>query len=754
MSHRMFPTKLPQGCCRQVPLGKSRSSQGGARPASTGLTAFLCWVFTLGLGLGLSLGCTALRVGEYSDDDSDAGAGSGGEDAGTVQVSENPAGCRGVACAADKPCGSSRRCVVGVCVADNGSCTTDNDCSNDTRCYAGSCVGFDACKKLMPYDQDCKGQVFTPEQFKAPTVSCRLPGLQSLSIPIVADLDRDGKPEVITIAYSNTIVAMRGDTCAVVWQQTGLRLLSGGQGSLAVADLDGDGYPEIVAVDEGQRVMVLDHTGKLLATSTVQIQEQNPYGQQPWSAPAIADVDGVFPPEIIAGAQVSRFVKGPPGRIDVLWTRPNRTAWWGSLPIAADLDGDGRPEVIASDRIYDGVTGADKTPAGLAEKPFYAQVADFNGDKKPDLLLVQSQQGSQIVSVYDYAARRVIFGPYRVSEGGWGGPAVIADFDGDKVPDFGLASASRYYTYALKCSTLPKPADCTGSEPGVLWQKQTQDASSGGTGSSVFDFNGDGAAEVVYRDECFLRVYNGRDGKTLFAFNITSNTCLELPVIADVDNDGHADIIVTSDSFGACGGGRTDPDTGTPFTGLTNGIYVLRDPMNRWMPSRPLWNQHSYHITNINDDLSVPVSEPANWLGYNNYRQNVQGGPMGSGNLPDPTGRSVPNLDSTDCSKLWRLRGEICNRGAGTTPIPLWATFYDGAPDAGGKVICSAQTSTALMPGQCAGITCDWVNPPSGPRDVYMRVGDDGKGGRLAGQCKSGNDVAVFRGASCSMIPS
>ena len=58
--------------------------------------------------------------------------------------------------------------------------------------------------------------MFTPEQFKAPTVSCRLPGLQSLSIPIVADLDRDGKPEVITIAYSNTIVAMRGDTCAVV----------------------------------------------------------------------------------------------------------------------------------------------------------------------------------------------------------------------------------------------------------------------------------------------------------------------------------------------------------------------------------------------------------------------------------------------------------------------------------------------------------------------------------------------------------
>ena len=119
----------------------------------------------------------------------------------------------------------------------------------------------------------------------------------------------------------------------------------------------------------------------------------------------------------------------------------------------------------------------------------------------------------------------------------------------------------------FRCANNPKPADCTGTDPGVLWSKQTRDASSGGTGSSVFDFNGDGTAEVVYRDECWLRVYNGKDGKTLFAANITSNTCLELPVIADVDNDGHADIVVTSDSYGACGS-----------TNLLNPIPARRGP--------------------------------------------------------------------------------------------------------------------------------------------------------------------------------
>ena len=710
------------------------------------------WMGALVIGAiltGTIAGCSGLRDGSPDDDPDGFTPGSDPPTA----VSENADGCRGRACASDKACQSGYRCVQGICFPDQGTCHDDNTCQSDTRCYQGACIPFDGCKKLTPYDPDCKGQVFTPGEFKPPTVSCHLGSIESLSIPVIADLDRDGKPEAITLAYPNSIVAMRTDTCAVLWQRTGLSLLSEGQGSLAVADLDGDGFPEIVAADAANRVQVFDHNGTLLATATTAAQEVNPYGQGNWSAPAIVDVDGMAPPEIIIGAQVSRFVKGPPAHIDVLWTKRNSTAWWGSLPIAADLDGDGRPEVISSDRIYDALTGADKTPPALSDKPFYAQVADFNMDKKPDLLLVQSQQGSQIVSIYDYAAKKTIFGPYRVSEGGWGGPAVIADFDGDKIPDFGLASASHYYTYALKCALTPKPADCTSNEPGVLWAKETHDMSSGGTGSSVFDFNGDGTAEVVYRDECFLRVYNGRDGKTVFAFPISSNTCLELPVIADVDNDGHADIIVTSDNFGACSGVSADKETGTPWTGNTQGIFVLRDPMNRWMPSRPLWNQHTYHITNINDDLTVPTTEADNWLSFNNYRQNVQSGAAGTGNLPDPTSRPAPSVDTTDCSKLWRLRGEVCNRGAGSTPVPLFATFYDKDPDGGGKAICTAQANMALLPGACQAITCDWVNPPPGPLDVYLRVGDDGKGGRLTSQCKTGNDLSVLKNAACSNVP-
>ena len=57
---------------------------------------------------------------------------------------------------------------------------------------------------------------------------------------------------------------------------------------------------------------------------------------------------------------------------------------------------------------------------------------------------------------------------------------------------------------------------------GVLWVQPSQDASSNVTGSSVFDFDGDGQAEAVYRDECFIRVYNGRTAVTTAAAIVSS----------------------------------------------------------------------------------------------------------------------------------------------------------------------------------------------------------------------------------------
>jgi hypothetical protein len=70
-----------------------------------------------------------------------------------------------------------------------------------------------------------------------------------------------------------------------------------------------------------------------------------------------------------------------------------------------------------------------------------------------------------------------------------------------------------------------------------------------------------------------------------------------VPVAADVDLDGYTEVVVP-----AHGGIRV-----FGFDGV-------------WGPARPLWNQLNYHITNINDDLSVPFSEVNSWEVHNTYR--------------------------------------------------------------------------------------------------------------------------------------
>ena len=45
------------------------------------------------------------------------------------------------------------------------------------------------------------------------------------------------------------------------------------------------------------------------------------------------------------------------------------------------------------------------------------------------------------------------------------------------------------------------------------------------------------------------------------------------------------------------------------------------------------------------------------------------------------------------------------------------------------------------------------MNPPNRSIDLYLRVGDDGKGSRLSGQCKDKNDLAHQPAATCSGIP-
>lgn len=80
------------------------------------------------------------------------------------------------------------------------------------------------------------------------------------------------------------------------------------------------------------------------------------------------------------------------------------------------------------------------------------------------------------------------------------------------------------------------------------------------------------------------------------------------PVIANVDNDGHADIILALEN---------------PGLGGMHGVVAYSNQGNTWVGTRRIWNQHSYHISNISESGIVPAYEGAGWLSNNVYRSNI-----------------------------------------------------------------------------------------------------------------------------------
>ena len=128
----------------------------------------------------------------------------------------------------------------------------------------------------------------------------------------------------------------------------------------ALADLNGDGKVDVVVGDESGVLRALDgRTGAPLWTATT---GPNEYGARGFiAAAAIADLDGDGRDDVVAGARdgVLAARRGRDGF--VLWQVVHDSGMHAS-PVIADFDHDGRPEVLAAwsygdVAIHDGASG-------------------------------------------------------------------------------------------------------------------------------------------------------------------------------------------------------------------------------------------------------------------------------------------------------------------------------------------------------------------------------------------------------------
>jgi hypothetical protein len=353
--------------------------------------------------------------------------------------------------------------------------------------------------------------------------------------------------------------------------------------NLAIGDLDGDGIPEIVGVLFGGGLVAFNRDG------SVKWVNNDPSLTVGWTfgGPSIADLDGDGKAEVIYGKTVVNH--------------DGTTRWVGSggfaggnhalgpldkFSVVADINLDGHPHVIAGGSAFDR-NGALVWQNNAVGDGLVA-VGNFNSDPYPEIVVVSAGR----VFLLDRFGQ-IIWGPVAIPGGGRGGPPTIADVDGDGIPEIGVAGATRYSVFRADGS--------------LLWSVPSQDQSQV-TGSTVFDFDGDGKAEVIYNDEKLLRIFNGATGAVIFSIVNPSGTASEYPVVVDLDGDGHADLLAVRNDF---------------WEPSPSGIRAFRDANNSWVSARAMWNQHTYHVTNVNDDGSIPRVEQNSWQAHNTYRANV-----------------------------------------------------------------------------------------------------------------------------------
>jgi hypothetical protein len=478
-----------------------------------------------------------------------------------------------------------------VALALGGACNTA-DSDAEARARRAGNLSDEVCE-VPPYTPH-----FEPALQWAWTGSPILPEFnQVMMTPAVADVNQDGTPDIVFSSFRDipnddfdwregVLRAISGNDGHDLWAVTDPAYRIKAAASIAVGDIDNDGKVEICGIPmDGRGIICYENDGTFKFRTAPDAFDYNE-----WGGPSMADLDGDGTVEILDGNRVYSNTGA------LKWVGSDGMGgaqYTGPVSFAADLDNDGSQELINGRSIYkaDGTLQCANTsvPQGLAA------VGNFDGDTKGEIVV--SGYGKVSLLDDDCSVEWSVTIPGGCVNG-CGGAPTLADVDNDGLPEIGVAGENAFTVF-----------ETDGS---VKWTSTIQDWSSGKAGATAFDFEDDGHIEFVYADEVSLRIYNGATGAVRWQTRHSSGTTHENPVIADVDGDLAAELVVATNDLAY-----------PPY----HGIRVYHDTQEGWARTRPIWNQHAYSVTNVNDNGSIPAHPGKHWQlpKLNTFRANVAG---------------------------------------------------------------------------------------------------------------------------------
>ena len=414
--------------------------------------------------------------------------------------------------------------------------------------------------------------------------------------PVVADLDKDGKKEIVVGGADGKVYAVRSDG-SLMWvfdvtAAINARAPRPGKAHIdsvpAVADLDNDGWPEVVVsagsptsvVGYNGGMVVLSHDGKLRpGWPQVGVDQIGP-GEGPadgwlegfYSSPALADLDGDGDREIVVGGWDMRFYAWHhDGRLVAGWPRFASDTVWSS-PAIADLDGDGRPEVIIGRDAAVGGFLEVLRGDGSAQPGFPKQIdqtifsspaiADLNGDGRLDIVVGAGNYfAGRGMAVYAWDASGNPLPGWPAPTGGYtlSAPSV-GDLDGDGAPEV-VIGANDGKAYAFHGNGQP-----VAGWPVLVQDNFGNQAALNFSAPVLANFDQDPLPEVFINSFCDTVVIDGNGALLTHVENsgapgrpsmyIFDAWCLgTTPAVADLEGDGKLEVVRAAATLNAAKNG-------------------------------------------------------------------------------------------------------------------------------------------------------------------------------------------------------